>query len=506
MRYFRFLLMFVFSSLFLLGQSQEKKSKDYKELHKYIQTAVDSFNMPGLAIGIIKDNEVVFLEGFGYANTETEQKVDENTIFGIASCSKAFTAASMAILVEEGKLDWDDPVIDHYPQLQLYDPYITRELLIKDLLCHRAGYQTFDGDLLWYGTNYTREEVVQRFRYRENPYSLREKWGYSNLMFIVAGEVIKEVSGKSWDEFVSEKIFLPLGMETTTTTNSGFTADMNIAWPHLDMKPMEFINYDNSGPAVSINTSARELLMWVQLMLYKGAVNDTSVFTEDQYYQLVKPQTMLNSGKGNTIGGTHFSTYGLGWFMKDYNGRKVIDHGGGLPGFHSKVVFVPEEGLGYVILANELSLLVPAIEKDLLDFYLNDSLGWATKYLPYKTMQQDRQAKKMAELEENREKNTTPSLSLEKYAGTYEDEMYGETVISLKEGNLFMEMMPTKELLSSTMEHWQFDTFKVRVTDPFLPEGFVTFSLNEDGSIAGFKVNIENPDFHFYKLDFKKTK
>ena len=406
--------------------------------------------------------------------------------------------------MDEGKLNWDDRVIDHYPQLQLYDPYITRELLIKDLLCHRAGYQTFDGDLLWYGTDYSRREVVERFRYRENPYSLREKFGYSNLMYILAGEVIRKVSGKTWDEFVTDKIFQPLEMTTTTTTNNGFEDKKNVAWPHLDGKPMPFINYDNSGPAASINTSASELLQWVQLMLNKGAWNDTTIFSEKGYYNLTRPQTLLNAGKAETPDGTHFSTYGLGWFMKDYMGVKVIQHGGGLPGFHSKVVFVPEEGLGYVILANEISLLVEALDKDILSFHLADSVGYATRYLPYKNMQKERDAKKMDDREKERITGTKPSLGLDKYIGIYEDEMYGQAEITLKNDKLYFEMLPAKELLASDMEHWQYDTFKVRVKDPFLPEGFVTFNLNEAGSVVGFKINIENPDFHFYKLEFKK--
>jgi CubicO group peptidase (beta-lactamase class C family) len=497
------------SALLILGlcivlnlSAQEKK--DYKKLHKYIETAVDSFDLPGLAVGIIRNNEVVFLKSYGYRNTETMEKIDEHSIFGIASCSKAFTAACLAILVDEGKLKWDDRVVSHYPGFQLYDPYITRELMIKDLLCHRAGYLTFDGDLLWYGTDYSREEVVSRFRYRENEFSLREKFGYSNLMYIAAGEVIYHVTGKTWEEFVKEKIFNPLGMETTTTSNSGFTKNMNIAWPHIDGKPEGFINYDNSGPAASINTSSSELLKWVQLMLNKGAWNDTTVFSEKQYYNLVKPQSMLNSGKANIPNDTHFNTYALGWFVKDYAGMKVIDHGGGLPGFHSQVVFVPEDSLGYIILANEISLLVPALERDLLDFHLNDSLGWATRYLPYKAMQKERVAKKVAKMEESRTKNTEPSLALESYTGTYEDKMYGRAEISMKDGNLFVELLPAKKLFHSTMEHWHYNTFKIKFNDPFLPEGFVTFHLDEKGEITSFKIDLENPDFHFYKLDFTK--
>ena len=498
----RFLSLTILLSVVSLLHAQKNLTYDY--LNEYIEKSVEDYAMPGIAIGVVKNNEVVFLEGYGYRNLDSKKKVDENTLFGIASCSKAFTAASLAILVDDGKLKWDDKVVDHYPDFQLYDPYITREMTVKDLLCHRAGYQTFDGDLLWYGTDYSREEVVRRMRFRKNDYSFREKYGYSNVMYIAAGIVIEKVSGMTWDEFVTERILNPIGMTESTTTNKGFEDMKNVAWPHLDGQVMEFINYDNSGPAASLNTSASELLLWVQLMLNKGAWNDSSIFSEKAYYNLVNPQTLLNAGRANRPDGTHFSAYALGWSMKDYNGMKVIEHGGGLPGFHSKVLFVPEDSLGYVILANEISLLVPALERDLLDFHLNDSLGWAKRYLPFKQMQRERESNRKYEREKVRHENTSPSLQLQDYVGMYEDKMYGQAEIKMEGEQLQLVMLPTKELLHGPLDHWHHDTFMIKVKDPFLPEGFVTFSLSEKGDIAGFKINIENPDFHFFKLDFKK--
>ena len=495
---------FYLSITVISGPASSQEQLTYELLDSYIQSAADDFEMPGLAVGVVKDGEVVFLRGYGFSNTVTKKKVDENTLFAIASCSKAFTAACLAMLVDEGKISWEDRVVDLYPGFQLFDPYITRELMVRDLLSHRAGYETFDGDLLWYGTDYSREEVLRRFRHRKNEYSLREKYGYSNIMFIAAGEVIHAVTGMTWDEFVTERIFLPLGMDNSTTTNRGFEEMANVAWPHLDGQPMSFINYDNSGPAASINTSASELLMWISLMLNKGTWNDSVVFTEAQYYNLVSPNTITRQGKAETVDGTHFYTYGLGWAMKDYDGRKIIDHGGGLPGFHSKVVFVPEENLGYVILANEISALVPALEHDLLDFHLNDSLGWVAKYLPYKNMQEQREAARWEQMEQERVKDTRPSLPLESYTGTYEDEMYGKAEIRMSGNMLEVQLIPTGELFTAPMEHWHYDTFRIRVNDPFLPAGLITFALDEAGNVEGFRINIENPDFLFYKLDFRK--
>lgn len=250
------------------GNTQQQYN--YEELDEYISNATEKFEIPGLAVGIIKNGEVIFNKGYGYRNIETQIKVDSETIFGIASCSKAFTAASLGILADEGRINWDDKVKDHFHEFQMYDPYITKEFRIDDLLCHRSGLITFDGDLLWYGSDYDRKEIVRRIRYRKNENGFREKFGYQNVMYITAGELIEEVSGKTWDEFIQEKIFEPLNMTSTSTTNSSFTENMNIAYPHIDGEPLEFLNYDNCGPAASINTSIDDFLKWVELMLNKG--------------------------------------------------------------------------------------------------------------------------------------------------------------------------------------------------------------------------------------------
>jgi len=483
--------------------SQSKS--DYKELQKYIEDAVNKFEVPGLAVGIFKDGEIVFNEGFGLRNSETKEAVTPETQFGIASCSKAFTAACLGILVDEGKIKWTDPVVKHYPKFKMYDPYITSEMQVQDLVCHRSGLQTFDGDLLWYGTNYTREDVVERIQFRENPYSFRSRFGYQNVMFIVAGELIKEVSGQSWDEFVKTKIFEPLHMTATSTTNSHFTTEMNVSAPHLDGKAMPFINYDNSGPAASMNTSVTDMMAWIETWLNKGSYKDNQIFSEDYFYKSTNTMTPLNGGHGDKIGGTHFYGYGLGWFLFDYEGRKVIQHGGGLPGVHSKVVLIPEDNLGYVIIANQISGLVESVYKRILDFYLSDSeTDWVEIYYQNEQKSKTRATEKEATREEERVKNTTPSLSSEKYAGMFEDKMYGKAEVAFEDNQLTLTLLPTKELFSSKMEHWHYDTFKFKFNDPFLPAGFVTFNKNQHDEVEGFNIDLENPDFHFYKLDFKK--
>ncbi|MCF8378243.1 MAG: serine hydrolase [Bacteroidales bacterium] len=484
--------------------AQEKEY--YQALKTYIQKGNELFDMPGMAIGIYKDGKIVFAEGFGRRNALEKEKVDPETVFAIASCSKAFTAVCMAILVEEGKLSWTDKVIDHFPEFKLHDPYITREIEVQDLLSHRSGLQTFDGDLLWYGSGYSRQEIIHRIQFRENPYSFRSQFGYQNVMFIAAGELIKKVSGKSWDDFLMEKILLPIDMKSTSTTNKNYTSAMNVAIPHNDGQPMDFINYDNAGPAASMNSSVNDLLKWVELLLNHGTYKDKEIFSADQYYKLTSLLTPLNGGKGESIGERHFFGYGLGWFLEDYQGRKVIQHGGGLPGFHCKVVLVPEENLGFVVLANQISGLVEATYKKILDFYLcKEEKDWAQLYYDNAQKMNLKTEEEKLKAEASRIKETLPSLPLESYAGKYTDKMYGDAMITLENGKLAVELTPSKQLFNATLNHWHFDTFQFKFKDPFLPEGYVTFWLDNKGQPEYFTIDLENPDFHFYKLKFERV-
>ncbi len=491
--------------LLLFSPLAAQETIDYDSLNRYIEKAVSDFGVPGFAVGIVEDGELVFTGTYGKLHADQKKKVNENSVFGIASCSKAFTAACIAILVDEGALKWDDRVVDHYPEFSLYDPYITREMRVRDLVSHRAGYQTFDGDLLWYATNYSREEVVERFTARDNKYSFRSHFGYSNLMFIEAGQLIEKVSGMSWDTFIQKKIFAPIGMENSNTTTNGFDNRKNTAYPHVDGKALPFLNYDNSGPAASINASVSDLSKWVQLMLDKGAYADTNIFSEAQYYEMVSPQTLLNAGKAETIDGTHFYAYGLGWFLYDYQGRKMVQHGGGLPGFHSKVFLIPEDQSGFIILSNQLSALVPAMERQIRDVLLGvEGKDWAAIMLKNEERGKTRTEEKKKEKEASRITDTKASLALDQYVGTYKDEMYGEAAVWLIDGQLSFSLLPAQELFTSELKHWHYDSFQFQFKDPFLPEGWVTFVLDNKGAVDYFTIDLPNPDFHFFKLKFEK--
>ena len=245
-------------SLTLSVQGQDAEFEAIiSKVDQYIQKSKDDWKVPGVAIGIIKNDSLVFAKGYGLRRIDKKDKVDENTLYGIASNSKAFTAAAIAILVDEGKVKWDDPVKKHLPYFELYDPYVSNNMTIRDLLCHRSGLKTFSGDLIWYGSNYSRKEVVQRAKYLKPSYGFRSHYGYSNIMYLTAGLVIEAVSGKTWDEFIKERIFIPLGMNNSNTSESVIVKQDNYAMPHITYKeeiiPYNYVKWDNIAPAGAMN-------------------------------------------------------------------------------------------------------------------------------------------------------------------------------------------------------------------------------------------------------------
>lgn len=497
----------LFVVILFVAVSFAQKEVNFEELNSYFERAYKEFNLPGLAVGIIKDGEVVFKKGYGYQNTESKTLITPQTVFGVASVSKAFTGAAILMLVDEKKIKLDDKVIKYLPDFRLNDYYITKELTIRDLLIHRVGLATFDGDKLWYGTNYSREEVIERIRELPVKNSFRSKFGYQNIMYIVAGELIKKVTGKTWDEFTQERIFNPLEMKTATTTNIGFENRNDVAFPHVDNKPQYFIDYDNSGPAASINASVEDLLQWAKMWLQKGKFNDNTILSPTAYYTAISSQMMLSGGQGEEVFGQHFFNYGLGWFLSDYYGRKLVYHDGGLPGIYSKVLFIPEEKLGIVVLSNELINVGNTIKYKIIDAFINDKeTDYITRDLEnikrYKKMQSDMVNDRI----NKRILGTSPSLEMEKYSGEYEDKMYGKTLVNKIGDDYYFTMVPTAKLFNGKMEHWHYDTFKVQFADPFLTFALVTFKMNKEGDVEGFTIDLPNPDFHFYNLDFEKIK
>jgi CubicO group peptidase (beta-lactamase class C family) len=477
---------------------------DLERLDVYIRNAMSEYELTGLAVSIVKDHEVVFSKGYGVRNAETGEPVTPDSLFNIASCSKAFTAAAVAMVVEDGDLRWDEKVVDHVPGFQLADPYITRELDVTDTLSHRTGLGTFYGDLLWYNTDYDNREIIRRMRHLPITNDFRSEFGYQNNMYMIAGEIIHEVTGKSWSEFTKERIFVPLGM-TRSRTHGGALADMQeIAMPHLEGRLHE-PSFDRPHPAGSIFSSARELTSWIRMLLNDGSFNGTQLMKPETVEELFSAKTVMRVSKALKRQGVHFRAYGLGWGLQDYAGRKVAAHGGGMPGYISQVVVVPEENLGFVLLSNDMNLLVRALRGKILDLFLKGGdTDWAAEFLYLQKQRKEKMRADAAERRKNRAEGTRPSLDLVRYAGLYRDKMYGDARVELASDALRLTLLPTRDWFVSPMEHWHHDTFRIEFKDPFLPEGFVTFELNSKGEVTGFKIDLPNPDFHFFNLDFER--
>ncbi len=352
------LLAILFSSTLLIGQTTKREAvneapidqeplqkygKQFTDLDQYIANAVKDYGIAGLSISIVKDQNVVFQNTYGTKDRRTDAPLDVKSLFGIASLSKAFTSASIGMLVDEGKLKWTDKVVDILPYFKLYDDYATKNFTVEDLLAHHSGYNTFDGDLLWYGTDYTREEIIKRFSNLPNKMSFREGYGYNNIMFIVAGEVVAKVSGMSWDDFIKTRFFAPLNMVSSTTSTSVFDKSSDVAIPHVKGKADAFLNYDNSGGAAALNSNVVDMSNWLKMWTNNGIFNGDTLLKAKTVHHILSLQTPQNVSSFDASNSTHFKGYGLGWFLFDYHGKKVAHHGGGLPALFLKSPSFPKK-------------------------------------------------------------------------------------------------------------------------------------------------------------------
>ncbi len=344
-------------------------------LDEYIEGLMIEFQVPGLSLAVVKDGEIIVAKGYGLREIGKSDQVDENTLFGIASISKSTVAVSLAMLVDEGKLNWDDPVIKYLPGFRMYDPWVTREITIRDLLIHRSGLSVISGGTLWYGSDYTREEIINRIHFLKPVSSFRDKYAYQNIMYLVAGQVIEVVSGKTWDEFVEERIFEPLNMVSSNTSLAELEKTNNAAKTYIlsdgELTKIAYRNHDNIGPAASINSSAMDMAKYMLLFLNKGIGENSQLVSEAQMKEIFAPQMVLpiyNYPAGMEFANPSYKAYGLGWFLKDYRGNKVVYHSGGVDGFRGLVTMIPEKNLGIVVLTNqEERRIYTAITNKLVD-------------------------------------------------------------------------------------------------------------------------------------------
>lgn len=467
---------------------------DLKAFDDYANKAIKDWGVPGMAVAIVKDDKVILAKGYGVRKLGDPTPVDEKTLFAIGSSSKAFTAAGVAMLVDEKKLNWDDHATDRLPGFQLFDPYVTGEIRIRDLLCHRSGLDR--GDFVWLGTPYSRDEILHRVRYLKPSWGFRTHFGYQNIMFLAAGQILARASGESWDDFIKDRIFKPLGMTSSNTSVRDLSGQSDVASPHGvrdgHLIPIPYRNIDNIAPAGSINSNAVDMAQWVRLQLGDGVFNGQRLISKASVDEMHKSQMLigLEMPWNLMFPDANFLSYGFGWFIHDYRGSVVIEHGGDIDGMAALVSFMPKEKIGVVVLTNrEGSELREAMMRKVFDEFLGDSgHDWSAELLAsFKKFEQRGDAAE-AKLEADRVKGTSPTLSLEKYAGTYHDDFMGEATISVEDGKLVLKAPG----FTSPLEHWNYDTFRASFGGR---KAFVNFAIDSRGRAAELRIPLLQTTF-----------
>jgi len=495
------------------------KAIDLAGLDHYIESARKTWRVPGMSVAIVKDGKLIFAKGYGLKELSKRGKVDEHTLFAIASNTKAFTSAALAMLVEKGKLKWDDKVRAFLPYFQLYNPYVTQEITVRDLLCHRSGLGTFSGDLLWYETPYTTVEVIRRARHLKPKYPFRSRYGHSNIMFMAAGEVVHEASGIPYKDFISQGILNPLGMNRTCIGTSDLKRKKNVATPHHvpeTGKPVTvaYTSTDYMAAAGAINSSVHDMAKWLIMLLNNGKVGATQLLSSISLEEVWTPHNSykVSSGLKKLSPTTNFSAYGLGWGIWDYHGQKVVTHGGGLDGMISRVTLVPGKKFGFVILTNSINSLSTPLSYKFLDILMGTgNKDWSKYFLEQRKKRQLEAKKRLAKHKKKEPAKPLPKfqLDLNRYTGRYGGPMYGDAEVKLVNGKLVLNLLPAPVFISD-LAPLHFDTFELTLRNTFSfiqkGKGTVQFLRDKKGKVVEMVVDIPNHDFWFTELEFKKKK
>lgn len=483
---------------------------DLKKLDAYYAKALKDWDVPGMSIAIVKDGKVVFSKGYGVLEQGTDARPDGNTLYAIASNTKAFTSAAIAQLVDEGKLSWDDPVRKHLPYFALYDPWVSEHVTVRDLLCHRVGLGTFSGDILWYRSTLTAEDIIRRVRHLPKAYDFRSGYGYSNVMYLTAGKVIEAVSGKSWHDYVRDHLLQPLGMTRSVTAARDLAGKSNVASPHKLVdgrhEPMPWEEWAEVAAMGGIISSVDDMAKWMIFNLDHGVWKGDTMLTRSSRNTLWTPHNHYVVDHTDSDLSSHMRGYALGWGVSDYHGRYRVGHTGGYSGMLSAVAMIPDEKLGVVVLTNGMKGIFTPLVNYTLDAFLRvPTKDWSAEALQRSTTARDTRI-------DNRKKarltGTRPSLSPEKYAGVYHTPVYGNITVTLEGGELRLAFEHTPDL-SATLQHWHQDVFEIKWEKPeviaWFSFGTVQFDLDNNANVLGIRFDVPNDDLWFEELNARRV-
>ncbi|GAA4034530.1 serine hydrolase [Hymenobacter glaciei] len=492
---------------------------DVAAVDAVVARTLKGFNVPGIAVAVVKDGQVVMAKGYGVSSLATKSPMDANTLFGIASNTKAFTAAALGLLVDEGKLRWDDKVTDYIPEFRMYDPYVTAEFTVRDLLTHRSGLGLGAGDLMMFpdSSNFTVKDVIHNLRYFKPVSSFRSKFDYDNNLYIVAGEVVTRIAGQPWADFVEARLVKPLGMMRTATDFSRLPDPTNVIDAHgpVDGKVqvIQRTRSPFSAPCGGMYSSVNDLSKWA-LMLLGGPGAPTPLLKPQTQWEIWSPQTILPVRHGQSPYNTHFAAYGLGWFLNDARGYKMVSHTGGEIGMVTQVQLVPELHLGIIVLTNqEDGLAFTAVASHILDHYLGvTDQDRVQQMLGYRQAAAGESDKVLAAAWKQvalAQKAAPKKPDYSAYVGRYHDAWLGDVNVYLQNNQLWLRAVRAPRLIGQVLPY-RGNTFAVRWKARSLnADAFATFSLDDQGRASGLKMKPISPatdfSYDFQDLDLQRV-
>jgi len=484
---------------------------DWKSL---IESWRVAYNTPGLSVGIVNNGEVIFVDGFGVLEEGKPQKADKNTLYSIASNTKAFISASIATLVKEGKVNWDDKVQKYLPYFEIYDPCVSEMMTIRDLLCHRSGLGTFSGDVVWYRSNYTAEEVVKRVSELPRDFEFRSGYGYSNVMYIAAGEVIRAVTGKSPLEYIKDEFLLPLDMNRTITSTNEIPLTNNVATPHKPEgevnNPIAWVNWDNMGAAGGIISSADDMVRWMRFQLNNGILGKDTLFTKAQQMTMWTPHVNfpVSDRARDLYGGRNFNGYGLGWGTSEYNGKQMVSHTGGYDGMYSALTMLPTEKIGVVVLTNSMDGIGTMLSYEIMDRLLNlPQKDWKSRGLGQDKAHWADRAARIKERTDAHITGTTPTMDHVTISGLYRCPLFGDIRILEENGALTIDFVNSPKL-KARLTHWHHDTYRLDWIEEQAWFEFGTVQIQQDnnGEPMGLLFDVPNDDIFFEEIKAVRVK
>lgn len=486
-------------------------------IDKVTENSMKTFNVPGISVAVIKDGAIVHSKGYGIKSIKTGEKLQSNTNFGIASNSKAFTAAALAILVDEEKINWDDKVIKYIPEFKMYNEYVTNEFTIRDLLTHRSGLGLGAGDLMVWpdGSDFTPKDIINNIQYLKPVSDFRSKYVYDNLLYIIAGVVVENVSGQSWTDFVTKRLIEPIGMTNSAASWYLVKDKKNAIDPHVPVHgKLEVIDrYKNTtfDAAAGLYSNVDDLVKWLQFNLNKGKVNGKQIISEKQMNEMISPVT-LQKVKTSEPYNSLFKTYGLGWQLQDYNGKLEVSHTGVLEGIVTQTMWYPQLQLGIVILTNQQSeVAFYSISNTIKDYYLgNPEKDWVTFYnnlINSRVGEADVITDEVWKTVESNLKNKAIKFDKKSLIGSYKDNWFGDVEIYEKKGKMIFESKRSPQLTGEIF-FYKDNTYAVKWNNRYFHADAFVFAEMNDGKMTGFKMKAISPltdfSYDFHDLDFTR--